>query len=383
VVGDASGNAKGAGVIELHGVSYKAGAWNVEWRDKSSNAREAEKLMDQIERLVLEKALEHHEIFVFTDNSAFEGCYYKGHSTSEELSDIVFRLHKAERDGGFILHVLHISGKRMKASGVDGLSRGDLTEGMMAGEDPLSFIPLNRGADDLSGGLASAWVRSWWTKGIPTQMIHVTGEVPLVEVDKDNMFELKNLHTARLWMLPPAAMEVALELLVEDRLAHPHWPHVFLVPRLMTHLWRRDLGKEADILFNIPAGMPFKGARLYEPLMVAILFPLSRVPNYTGPWVVKGTDVGANFERALVRGFRGDPPDDPAELHELDGSMRMLWKDPESGSRVALQQLLAWVGTFPTVQKCMVRQVLQRGHKRPLSETGPEGCGKRVRLNGT
>jgi hypothetical protein len=43
-------------VIELHGVSYEAGAWNVEWRDKSSNAQEAENLTDQIERLVLEKA---------------------------------------------------------------------------------------------------------------------------------------------------------------------------------------------------------------------------------------------------------------------------------------------------------------------------------------
>ena len=195
------------------------------------------------------------------------------------------------------------------------------------------------------------------------------------------MFELKNLHAARLWMLPPAAMEVALELLTEDRLAHPHWPHVFLVPRLMTHLWRRDLGKEADILFNIPAGVHFWGARLYEPLTV-VLFPLSHVPSYTGPWVVKGTDVGANFERALVRGFRGDPLDDPAELHELDGRVRMLWKDPESGSRVVLQQLRAWAGTFPPVQNCVGRQVLQGGHKRPLSETGPEGCGKRVRLNG-
>ena len=46
MVGDASGNAKGAAVIELHGVSYEAGAWNMEWRDKSSNAREAENLTD-------------------------------------------------------------------------------------------------------------------------------------------------------------------------------------------------------------------------------------------------------------------------------------------------------------------------------------------------
>jgi hypothetical protein len=51
----------------------------------------------------------------------------------------VFGVHKAERDGGFILHVIHISGKRMKASGVVGLSRGDLTEGMTGGQDPLSY----------------------------------------------------------------------------------------------------------------------------------------------------------------------------------------------------------------------------------------------------
>ena len=46
MVGDASGNAKGAAVVELHVVSYKVGAWNVEWRDKLFNAREAENLTD-------------------------------------------------------------------------------------------------------------------------------------------------------------------------------------------------------------------------------------------------------------------------------------------------------------------------------------------------
>ena len=287
VVGDAGGNAKGVAVVELHGVSYEAGAWNVEWRNKSSNAREAENLTDRIERLVLEKALEHHEIFVFTDNSVFEGCYYKGHSISEELSDRVFHLHKAERDGGFILRVLHISGKRMKASGVDGLSRGDLTEGMIAGEIHSCSYRLTAEPTTSQGVSCQHGSGAGGPRGYRLKMI---------EVDKDNMFELKSLHVARLWMLPPAAMEVALELLTEDRLAHPHWPHVFLVAHLMTHLWRRDLGKEADILFNIPAGVPFWGARLYEPLTVAILFPLSHVPSYTGPWVVKGTDVGANFE---------------------------------------------------------------------------------------
>jgi hypothetical protein len=95
-----------------------------------------------LERLVADGALQNHEVFLITDNSAFEGAFYKGHSPSRELSDIVFWVHKAQHDGGFVLHVIHISGKRMKASGVDGLLRGNLTEGMMAGKDPLSFIPF-------------------------------------------------------------------------------------------------------------------------------------------------------------------------------------------------------------------------------------------------
>jgi hypothetical protein len=43
-----------------------------------------------------ESTLFEHEVFVLTDNSVFEGAYYKGHSPSEKLNDIVFRLHKAE-----------------------------------------------------------------------------------------------------------------------------------------------------------------------------------------------------------------------------------------------------------------------------------------------
>ena len=50
------------------------------------------------------------------------------------------------------------------------------------------------------------------------------------------MFKLKDVQAVRLWMLPPAAMEVAIELLWEDKLAHPQWPHVFVVPHFMTHL---------------------------------------------------------------------------------------------------------------------------------------------------
>jgi hypothetical protein len=132
VIGDASGKAKGSTVVEQYGVDYESGTWNLKWRLKLLNCREVENLMDRLEHLVGEGSLQNHEVFLITDNLAFKGAYYKGHSPSRELSDIVFQVHKAQRDGGFVLHVIHISEKRMKVSGVDGLSRGDLTEGMMA-----------------------------------------------------------------------------------------------------------------------------------------------------------------------------------------------------------------------------------------------------------
>ena len=377
VVGDASGKAKGSAVVEQYGVNYESGAWNLQWRMKSSNCREAENLTDRLERLVEEGALIDHEVFLITDNSAFEGAYYKGHSHSRELSDIVLRVHKAERDGGFVLHVVHISGKRMKASGVDGLSRGDLTEGMMAGRDPLAFVPFNEDADERSNGQVSAWVRSWWS----TRKGSNFGGFNLERITPDNMFELRDMQAARLWILPPATMEVVMELLSEDRLAHPQWPHVFVVPRLMTHFWRKDLMKSADLLFTVPAGVPFWTDAQFEPLIVAVILPLSHVASYTGPWIVRGTPEGERTERALSIGFKGGDTDDSVELHDLEGGLCGLWEDAVGGSRTVLQQFLAWASNFPPVQKCMVRELLPGGKRRPFPQVGRQrGHRKRPRL---
>ena len=57
-----------------------------------------------------------------------------------------------EKGTGFILHVIHVDGTRMKIAGIDGLYRGDLLEGMMTSQNPLEFIPLNESADERSGG---------------------------------------------------------------------------------------------------------------------------------------------------------------------------------------------------------------------------------------
>ena len=63
VIGDASRKAKGSAVVEQYGVDYKSGAWNSEWRLKSSNCREAENLTDRLKQLVQEGSLQNHEVF--------------------------------------------------------------------------------------------------------------------------------------------------------------------------------------------------------------------------------------------------------------------------------------------------------------------------------
>ncbi len=207
-------------VVLQYGLDYDSGVWSQPWSGKSSNVREAENLTDWLEQLAHELAigvadwletlnesgaLADHKVFVLMDNSAFEGSYYKGHSMSRELSNIVFRLYKAQQAGGFILHVLHTSGKRMKATGVDGLSRGDHMEGMMAGDDPMSSLPFHLGANAWSQGTVGKRVRSWWRtsdRGPGPSQGRDWGGLPLVEIDHNNMFELKDVKVARLWMLP-------------------------------------------------------------------------------------------------------------------------------------------------------------------------------------
>jgi hypothetical protein len=165
-------------------------------------------------------------------------------------------------------------------------------------------------------------------------------------------------------MMPPVTMEVVLELFCKDRLAHPYWPHVFVVPHLMTHLWRKDLINNADLLFMVPAQVPFWTSGQFKPLIGAVMLSLSHVPSYTGTWLVKGTDKGEQAERTLQQGFKTGEPDDTGKFHVLTGFLREVWKDRESGSWFILQQFLAWVSNFPPVQKCLVQGMLSGGKQR-------------------
>ena len=161
-------------------MDYESGAWNLEWREKSSNCWEAKNLTDRLERLVADGALRNNEVFLITDNSAFEGAFYKGHYCVSGPQGsmgwgvcVTRHPHLWKTDEG-------LRGRRSVAR--------RFNRRQMAGKDPLSFIPFNQGADDRAGGKVSAWVHSWWKtkKGMPF------GGFPLRNITKDNMFELRD-----------------------------------------------------------------------------------------------------------------------------------------------------------------------------------------------
>jgi len=360
--GDASGSGFGAALIQDQKILYFSGAWAGKWRNESSNFRESSNLVIRLKELIGEGVIRDQELFVFTDNFTFESCFYKGHSTSELLSDLILDLYVAAQAGNVKLHVIWVAGTRMKAWGIDGLSRGDTTEGLMAGEDPMAFVPLALDANERSGGRVLRWVESFLKEEDATErgVDRWWGGVPAVQVTKDNMFELNRVSGTRIWILPPAAMETAIECFNEDRIAHPWNAHVFAIPRLMTHLWQKNLNKDADILFPVEAGPQpghFWATNQHEPLIVAFVFPFAYVDGYRGPWVAKGLDDVRNFGEELRQGFlfASGKARKPGQLSLMDSELRRVWETPVRRSRTVLQELLGWARRFPPVRKCMVR----------------------------
>ena len=108
-------------------------------------------------KIAFENSLEGYEIFMFTDNSTAEAAFCKGTSSSPLLFELVLELKRLEVESDLILHVIHVSGKRMIAQGTDGLSRADHLEGVMQGKPIENFIPLHLNAFEREKGL-STWV---------------------------------------------------------------------------------------------------------------------------------------------------------------------------------------------------------------------------------
>ena len=78
-------------------------------------------------------------------------------------------------------------------------------------------------------------------------------------------------------------METVVDLFNEDFLEHFLTPHVIDIPSLMTHMWRRQLYKDVNVLFPINMGPSFWPCSMHEPLTVLIFFLWIMFQNTEAP----------------------------------------------------------------------------------------------------
>ena len=135
-----------------------------------------------------------------------------------------------------------------------------------------------------------------------------------------------------IWCPPPAAASVAAEELRRSRHKRESACHIFVCPRLMTNLWRKLVMKEADLLFELPAGFEVWREEMHEPLLIAVCLPLI----CHRPWRLAGTPQLLGMERELHR-LREDPSRDP---------------------RAVLRQLCKLPGRLSTLSPLLVRKLL-------------------------
>ena len=154
---------------------------------------------------------------------------------------------------------------------------------------------------------------------------------------------------------------------------HPHIPHVFVVPRMMTHLWRKSLMKDADISFTVRSGTSFWPRDMHEPLIVVVVLPLSHVPNYRGPWTVRASNTADELKDELEAGFKDPGLHGCEKFDDLERPMPCLRKGQEGWSGSLLFQFLKKQRGFPPVSGGVVRKLLPTVPGRSISSSTSTG----------
>jgi hypothetical protein len=328
IFGDASGPGFGSSDWKASDkdVIVDYGLWKADWATKStSNQREFLNTVQIIEGLDERDEIdEATEFWIFTDNFFSESCFYKGGGAvkSQPMLDLVLRLHKIMMKGKAFIHVVWVAGKRMIAQGTDGLSRGDLTNGVMRGLPMLEFVPLNKSVLDRRKGPILDWLRT--TMGGEECVRLNPQDWLLAPHDEDGTF---------LWTPPPAIADVAVYQMAEAIHLRPWNTHVFIVPNLMTARWRKMLGKASDLVVTLPFDpVVWPKESEYERLTFAISFPLLA----RDPWRVKRSPLFRDVETTL-RGMSGTPFAQYGDrLREFWTSARALQSMPSGVARSLL-----------------------------------------------
>jgi hypothetical protein len=337
--GDASSGGFGSSVGLEQGIHGRFGVWGSDAEDQSSNYRELRNLVETVEEEAVAGRLKQSELWLFTDNSTAESCFSRGSSTSRLLHELVLRLRKLEMEMDLKLFLVHVAGTRMIAQGTDGLSRGMMCEGVMAGRDMLDYVDIASSSMSRHPAIAD-FIRA------------VTGIDSLAPLSVDDWFVgghgivggTRDKHRVWLpshapngqvywWDPPPVIADIALEEAMTSRHKRSDATHIFTLPRLFSPAWSRMFHKFADFIVKLPAGSTHWPEGLHEPLYIGIALPYIRYY----PWSLRGTPLLVDMDR---------------ELREVLGS-------GEGDGRNILRQLLRLPGRLSSVSESVARGMIR------------------------
>ena len=290
-------------------VDERDGLWLPEISEKSSNLREALNIANHLEQDIRMGLHDGCEIWQATDNAVWCAVCNKGMSSVRHLFDLLVKIKVLCYEHEVFYHCFHISGDRMIATGVDGLSRGDKEAGITLGFDLRDFLPLDTSAFDYPGNELEEWCKSWMGEDYSP---------PAKPIDWFRKAQMPGVHVMA---PPPAAALIALKEVARARHKRPREvTYVILIPRLLyQEEWRSRFQKEVDVWFNLSTGKYWPHSA-YEPLLVGISFPLYR----TRPWLLRmERDKVVELGRTLsTLSKTGDV--------RLGDHLRELWRDPRA-----------------------------------------------------
>jgi hypothetical protein len=92
------------------GLTFIHGIWHDKSGSMSSSYWELSNLVRTLEEGLASAQLHHMEVWIFTDNSASEAVFWRGHSSSPLLNSLVLQLRKLELTELLRIHMVHIPG---------------------------------------------------------------------------------------------------------------------------------------------------------------------------------------------------------------------------------------------------------------------------------
>jgi hypothetical protein len=169
-------------------------------------------------------------VYLFTDNSTVEFALYSGTSSSRKLWELVIRFYELQNKFSTSFQVCHCSGLRIIASGGDGISRGQVNEGIMAGMPMTTYLPLQLLPLERSPNLRS-WLHSWLgTKAVmlkPMDWFKLGHDISAWRLDRDGFH--RPMFTSGTYVWQPQQQKLLLQSLnYEKRESRDRIPLTFL-----------------------------------------------------------------------------------------------------------------------------------------------------------